>query len=48
MLKGVQLETKYNQELTLDEAKELVIKNLAKDPLHYVKEGQFGLPDVTT
>ena len=43
LLKGVQLETKYNQELTLDEAKELVIKNLAKDPLHYVKEGQFGV-----
>jgi hypothetical protein len=43
LLKGVQLETKYNQELTLDEAKELVIKNLAKDPLHYVKEGQIGV-----
>ena len=43
LLKGVQLETKYNQELTLDEAKELVIKNLAKDPLFYVKEGQFGV-----
>lgn len=43
LLKGVQLETSYNSELTLDEAKELVIKNLAKDPLHYVKEGQFGV-----
>jgi len=43
LLKGVQLESSYNSELTLDEAKELVIKNLAKDPLHYVKEGQFGI-----
>jgi len=43
LLKGVQLESSYNSELTLDEAKELVIKNLAKDPLHYVKEGQFGV-----
>jgi len=43
LLKGVQLETSYNSELTLDEAKELVIKNLSKDPLHYVKEGQFGV-----
>ena len=43
LLKGVQLETSYNSELTLDEAKELVIKNLSKDPLHYVKEGQFGI-----
>ena len=48
LLKGVQLETKYNQELTLDEAKELVIKNLAKDPLHYVKEGQFGVKGLGT
>ncbi len=43
LLKGVQLETSYNSELTLEEAKEIVIKNLAKDPLHYVKEGQFGV-----
>jgi len=46
LLKGVQLESSYNSELTLDEAKELVIKNLAKDPLHYVKEGQFGVKGV--
>ncbi len=43
LLKGVQLESSYNSELTLEEAKELVIKNLTKDPLHYVKEGQFGV-----
>ena len=46
LLKGVQLESSYNSELTLEEAKELVIKNLAKDPLHYVKEGQFGVKDL--
>jgi len=43
LLTGVQLEIKYNSALTLDEAKELAIKNLTKDPLHYVKEGQFGI-----
>jgi len=43
MLNGIQCEINYNKELTLDEAKELAVKNLAKDPLHYVKEGQFGV-----
>jgi len=43
VLTGMQLEISYNKELSLDEAKELVVKNLAKDPLHYVKEGQFGV-----
>ena len=43
LLSGVQLEIKYNKELSLDEAMELAVKNLAKDPLHYVKEGQFGV-----
>jgi len=43
LLSGVQCEINYNKELTLDEAKELAIKNLAKDPLYYVKEGQFGI-----
>jgi hypothetical protein len=43
LLNGVQCEINYNKELTLDEAKEIAIKNLAKDPLHYVKEGQFGI-----
>ena len=43
VLSGVQLEINYNKELTLDEAMELAVKNLAKDPLHYVKEGQFGV-----
>ena len=43
VLTGIQCEINYNKELTLDEAKELAVKNLAKDPLHYVKEGQFGV-----
>tara|TARA_R110000803_G_scaffold108570_1_gene176885 strand:- start:68 stop:1225 length:1158 start_codon:yes stop_codon:yes gene_type:complete len=43
LLSGVQLEINYNKELSLDEAMELAVKNLAKDPLHYVKEGQFGV-----
>ena len=43
VLTGNQCEINYNKELTLDEAKELAVKNLSKDPLHYVKEGQFGV-----
>ena len=43
MLNGVYLEVKYNPSLTIEEAQAMVIKNLAKDPLHYVKEGQFGV-----
>lgn len=43
MLNGVYLEVKYNSALTIEEAQAMVIKNLAKDPLYYVKEGQFGV-----
>ena len=43
MLNGIQCEINYDSKLTLDEAKELAVKNLSKDPLHYVKEGQFGI-----
>jgi len=43
MLNGVYLEVKYNSALTIEEAQAIVIKNLAEDPLHYVKEGQFGV-----
>ena len=42
MMNGVYYEIKENPELSLAEAQEKVIKNLAKDQLHYVKEGQFG------
>lgn len=43
MLNGVYFEIKNNPELSLEEAQEKVIKNLSKDALHYVKEGQFGV-----
>ena len=32
-----------NSEKTVDELLELVSKNLAKDRLYYVKDGQFGV-----
>ena len=43
MMNGVYCEIKNDPKLTLEEAQEKVIKNLAKDELHYVKEGQFGV-----
>lgn len=43
ILNGLYTELKNNPDMTLEEAKELVSKNLAKDPLYYVKEGQFGV-----
>tara|TARA_B100001093_G_C26794863_1_gene1000654 strand:- start:409 stop:1806 length:1398 start_codon:yes stop_codon:yes gene_type:complete len=43
MLNGVYFEVKNNPDLSLEEAQAEAIKNLAKDPLHYVKEGQFGV-----
>jgi len=35
-----------NSEKTVDELLELVSKNLAKDRLYYVKDGQFGVKDL--
>jgi hypothetical protein len=32
-----------NAEKTEQQLKELVVKNLEKDPMHYVKDGQFGV-----
>lgn len=32
-----------NEGKTLDEIKDIVFKNLAKDPIHYTKTGQFGV-----
>ena len=43
MMNGVYYECKNDPSLSLEEAQEKVIKNLAKDELHYVKEGQFGV-----
>lgn len=42
MMNGVYCEIKNNPKLTLEEAQAKVIKNLAKDQMYYVKEGQFG------
>jgi hypothetical protein len=44
-LKGYYTEMKdpKNLEKTVEELKEIVTKNLAKDRLHYVKDGQFGV-----
>jgi len=43
MMNGVYFELKEDPSLSLEEAQEKVIKNLAKDPLTYVKNGQFGV-----
>ena len=43
MMNGVYCEIKNDPNLSLEEAQAKVIKNLAKDPLYYVKEGQFGV-----
>ena len=43
LLKGFYCEMKNNPDMTKTEIQEKVIKNLAKDPLFYVKEGQFGV-----
>jgi|GEM_PF-2473927 len=32
-----------NEDKTMQELKDIVLKNLAKDPIHYTKEGQFGI-----
>jgi hypothetical protein len=31
---------------TMQQLKDIVLKNLAKDPIHYTKEGQFGVKDL--
>jgi hypothetical protein len=43
MMNGVYVELKYNPKMELEEVQEKVIKNLAKDPLYYVKNGMFGV-----
>lgn len=35
-----------NEEKTVEELKSIVAKNLAKDQLHYVKDGQFGIKGI--
>ena len=38
-----ELKDPKNADKTMEELKEIVLKNLAKDPIHYTKEGQFGI-----
>jgi hypothetical protein len=35
-----------NADKTMQELKDIVMKNLQKDPIHYTKEGQFGVKDL--
>lgn len=35
-----------NADKTMEELKEIVMKNLAKDPIHYTKDGQFGVKEL--
>jgi hypothetical protein len=35
-----------NAEKTMQQLKDIVLKNLAKDPIHYTKDGQFGVKDL--
>ena len=48
IMKGFYLELKdpKNHDKTVDELKAMVVKNLAKDALHYTKEGMFGVEGV--
>ena len=45
IMKGYYTEMKNpkNSEKTMEELKDIVIKNLAKDPIYYTKNGQFGV-----
>ena len=43
MQNGIYCEVKNDPKLTLEEAQALAIKNLAGDPLYYVKNGMFGV-----
>ena len=47
-LKGfyTEIQDPKNEEKTVEELKSIVAKNLAKDQLHYVKDGQFGIKGV--
>jgi len=35
-----------NADKTMQELKDIVFKNLSKDPIHYTKDGQFGIKDL--
>ena len=42
-LNGLRFEMEKNPKLTMDEAKEVVAKNLEKDPIFYTKNAAFGV-----
>ena len=48
IMKGfyAELKDEKNHDKTGDELKAIVVKNLAKDPLHYTKDGEFGVKGV--
>jgi len=43
VLNGIYMEVQKDPTITKDKAMENVMKNLSKDQLHYVKNGQFGI-----
>jgi len=43
VLNGIYMEVQKNPQITQEAAMKEVMKNLAKDKLYYVKEGQFGV-----
>jgi len=43
VLNGIYFESKQNPDKTLDEVREIVSKNLAKDGQHYLKNAAFGV-----
>jgi hypothetical protein len=47
-LKGfyTEMQDPKNEEKTVEELKSIVAKNLSKDQLHYVKDGQFGVKGI--
>ena len=38
-----ELKDPKNADKTMEQLKDIVLKNLAKDPIHYTKDGQFGI-----
>ena len=45
-MRGIYTEMSSDSELTLDEAKKIVLKNLTKDPIWYTKNSAFGIKDI--
>jgi hypothetical protein len=43
MMNGIYFELKNDPKMELEEVQKKVIKNLAKDPLYYIKNGMFGV-----